>query len=115
MTVQTAVGEKLHPYHCQDGDQDAGPASNHASIWKHHGGDHVEGNSSYENDCSEELSGDCHHEQNAQDDCTGEQKLECSCIHHHCFKETVDQFAHNNVSDDCLDHRGLPFSCTTVL
>mgnify|MGYP007026101517 FL=1 len=44
MTMEPAVSEKLHPYHCQDGDQDAGPASNDAGIGEHHGGDYVEGN-----------------------------------------------------------------------
>ena len=47
MTMEPAVSEKLHPYHCQDGDQDAGPASNDAGIGEHHGGDYVEGNASY--------------------------------------------------------------------
>ena len=49
VTVQSAIGEKLHPYNSHDGYKNAGPASNDAGIGEHHGGDYVEGNASYKN------------------------------------------------------------------
>ena len=115
MTMEPAVSEKLHPYHCQDGDQDAGPASNDAGIEEHHGGDYVEGNASYKNHRPNEFVGRCYHKKYAQDNCSSKQKLKCSCIYHNCYEKAVNDFAYYQVSDNSLNHRGSPFSCTTEL
>ena len=115
MTMEPAVSEKLHPYHCQDGDQDAGPASNDAGIGEHHGGDYVEGNASYKNHRPNEFVGRCYHKKYAQDNCSSKQKLKCSCIYHNSYEKAVKDFAYYQVSDNSLNHRGSPFSCTTEL
>ena len=97
MTMEPAVSEKLHPYHCQDG------------------GDYVEGNASYKNHRPNEFVGRCYHKKYAQDNCSSKQKLKCSCIYHNCYEKAVNDFAYYQVSDNSLNHRGSPFSCTTEL
>ena len=65
MTMEPAVSEKLHPRDCNDCCKDAGPASNDAGIWEHHGSNHVEGNSSYKNYRPNEFAGRCYHKKYA--------------------------------------------------
>lgn len=87
MTMEPAVSEKLHPYNSHDGYKNAGPASNDAGIGEHHGGDYVEGDSSYKNHRSENLAGRCYHKKYAQDNCSSKQKLKCCSINHTASKK----------------------------